>query len=200
MVEEANPSAGGGGTWTCPRCGAPLPSAGADGFATCDYCGVRTQVSQRVPTQLMRSGPEELASPPGLSFESDDEGFGGGDHPYLFRGVIAVALLVVLFVVIAATQPVPTPVGPSPSTPHCSVTISASATSGPAPFTATFTAEITRPAGVSTGEPMWQFGPIPPLDTHYTVGNPVTHTWITSGTWVSTCRCPTVPGRDATTT
>lgn len=185
MVEEANPSAGSGATWTCPRCGAPLPRPGADGFSVCEYCGVRTEVSTAAPAQLIPSRSEDLASPPGPSFESDDEDFGGGTPNRLVRGLILVAVLVVVFVVFAATQPASTPAGStSSSAPHCSVTISASATSGPVPFTATFTAEITSPAGDSTSEPMWQFGPFPPgYDINFTYGNPVTHTWDTSGSF-----------------
>ena len=99
----------------------------------------------------------------------------------------------------AASQPLPSSAG-SPVA-HCSVMINASATSGPAPFTATFTAQVTAPPGVSTSEPMWQFGPFGPgFDLNYTYGSTVTHTWNTNGSYGVHVSVPDSTGQGCWTT
>lgn len=170
---------------TCPRCGAPLPLPSADGFVTCDYCGVRTELPQSVP----RVGAPEDApfSLPLITPElesRDDEP--RSDRPYyIVRVAIAVVILVVLFVGAAATESSSnSPDSQGSPVASCSVAIDASSNSGPAPFTATFSAVVTTPPGDIASEPMWQFGPFPSgFDLNYTYGNMVTHTWDTSGNY-----------------
>jgi len=168
--------------FSCPRCGAPLPLPAGDGFVTCEYCGVRTAVSSLVPPQHPPTLPEETFPPLEQPPQSTGDDFRGGSPSYIVRVVIAVVVIVIVIAAFAASQPQSNSSG-SPVA-HCSVAINASATSGPAPFTATFTAEVTAPPGDSTSEPMWQFGPFPPgFDLNYTYGSNVTHTWNTSGSY-----------------
>ncbi len=186
MVEETDPSAAARQVaFTCPRCGAPLPLPGEDGVVTCDYCGVRTEVSRLVPPQRVPSPPVEAARALEPPLQSTEDDFRRGSPSYIVRVVLAavvIGVVIALFAVFAPSQPQPNSAGPSVA--HCSVAINASATSGPAPFTATFTAEITAPPGVFTSTPEWQFGPFPPgFDLNYTYGSTVTHTWNTSGSF-----------------
>jgi hypothetical protein len=96
--------------------------------------------------------------------------------------VIAIVLIAIVIAAFATSQPQSISGGSSVA--HCSVAINASATSGPAPFTATFTAEVTAPPGDYASEPMWQFGPFPPgFDLNFTYGSNVTHTWNTNGSY-----------------
>ncbi len=185
MVEDTVPSAAQReSTLTCPRCGAPLPSPGADGFVTCEYCSVRADVSKSPPLQRGNTPPAEVAHPPEPPLQSTEGDFRSGSSSYAVRiGIIAAVVLVTVAVVFAASQFQSSPAGIS-SAARCSVTIDASATSGPAPFTATLTANVTAPNGDTTGEPMWQFGPFPPgFDLNYTYGSTVTHTWDSSGSF-----------------
>ena len=172
--------------FTCPRCGAPLPASTDSGFVTCEFCGVRTNVSSLLPPQLFTTSPSGEFLPPGPVPEpTEDDDDDTGDSSYRLRIVIVIAMVAVLvvgLVLYSSAQPQPTSGGSSVA--HCSVTINASAISGPAPFTATFTADITTPAGDSAGQPMWQFGPFPPgFDLNYTYGSPVTHTWDSAGSF-----------------
>jgi hypothetical protein len=167
--------------FSCPRCGAPLPIPADDGFVTCEYCGVRTEVSSLVPPQRLPAPAEETSPPLEPPLESTGDDFRSGSLSYTVRVVIAIVVIVIVIAVFAASQPPSNSGGPSVA--HCSVAINASATSGPAPFTATFTAEVTAPPGDTTSEPMWQFGPFPPLDLNFTYGSTVTHTWNTSGSY-----------------
>lgn len=183
MVGETDPPvAAKGVALACPRCGAPLPIPGADGFATCEYCGVRTIVSGFVPPERRPSPPEETFLP----FDSPPQSTGHdsqSDAPsYIIRAVIIIVTIVVIFAAFAASQPQSNSGGPSVA--NCSVAINASATSGPAPFTATFTAEVKTPPGDVAGDPMWQFGPfLTGLDINYTYGPTVSHTWSTNGSY-----------------
>lgn len=162
MAEEADLStAAGKAALTCPRCGAPLPLPGEDGFVTCDYCGVRTEVSSLVPLQREPPPPAEAVRRSEPPFPSSEDGFPRRNLLYIAGGVVAmVVVFVVIIAMVAPSQPFSNSAGSSVA--HCSVTINASATSGPAPFSATFTAQVTAPPGVSTSEPMWQFGPFGP--------------------------------------
>jgi DNA-directed RNA polymerase subunit RPC12/RpoP len=185
MVEETDPStAVGQAPLTCPRCGAPLPLPREDGVVTCGYCGVRTEVSKLVPPQGVPSPPNVAASPLEPPLQSTEDAFQRGSPSYILRVVLAIVVIVAVIAVFAASQPQSSPAGSGSPVAHCSVTINASATSGPAPFTATFTAEVTAPPGDTTSEPEWQFGPFPPgFDFNYTYGSTVVHTWNTSGSY-----------------
>lgn len=122
-----------------------------------------------------------------------------GISSYLVRVVLAIVLIAVVLAVIAASQPPSNPSGSSVA--HCSVTIKATATSGPAPFTATFTADVTAPPGVTTSEPEWQFGPFGSgLDFNYTYGSTVTHSWNTSGSYGVHVTVPDSSGQGCWTT
>jgi len=172
---------------TCPQCGAPLPLPGVDGFVTCAFCGVRTEFSQLIIPPRVPSSPEPEVipfEPPPGSVE-DDTSWGHGIP--IVRVVVAIVAIATIIVVIATFYyAAPQPQSNTAGTPvaHCSVTINASATSGPAPFTATFTAVVATPPGVTTGDPMWQFGPFPPgFDLNFTYGSTVTHTWVTNGSF-----------------
>jgi lysine biosynthesis protein LysW len=168
--------------FSCPRCGAPLPIPADDGFVTCDYCGVRTEVSSLVPPQRLAAPPEETLPPQEPPPLSTGDGFRSGSPLYIVRIVMVVVVIVIVIAVFAASQPQSN--SGSPSVAHCSVAINATATSGPAPFAATFTAEVAAPPGDTTSEPMWQFGPFPPgFDLNFTYGYSVTHTWNTSGSY-----------------
>lgn len=172
--------------YDCPRCGAPLPLPAQDGFATCDYCGTRTAISSLVPAQRpLASAPVAAFPPSEPPPESTEDDFGGRSGSYAVRVVaviVAVAIAVAALAAFSATQP--SSPSSSPSVPHCSVAINPSATSGPAPFTATFTANITTPPGDFTNEPMWQFGPFPSgIDLNFTYGSTVTHTWNSEGSF-----------------
>jgi hypothetical protein len=101
----------------------------------------------------------------------------------VLRAVLALVVLVVVIAVAVSISSQPQVNSMPSSVPHCSVAIEASATSGPAPFTATFTAQVTVPSGDSAGEPMWQFGPFPALDVNFTYGSPVNHTWDSDGSY-----------------
>ncbi|HYA70364.1 MAG TPA: PKD domain-containing protein [Thermoplasmata archaeon] len=185
----------------CPRCGAPLPLPGWDGFVTCGYCGVRSEVSRLHPAPRVPAPPEETGPPlePPLQPTEGDYRWGGSST--IVRAVIALILigLAVAAVVFAGGQPGSSPAGSYVA--HCSVTIEASATSGPAPFTATFTADVTTPPGVSTSEPMWQFGPFGPgFDLNYTYGSSVTHTWDTNGSYGVHVTVPDSTGQGCWTT
>jgi hypothetical protein len=161
-----------------------LPIPAEDGFVTCEYCGVRTEVSSLVPPQRLPTPPEETFPPLEPPLQSTGDDLRSGSPSYIARIVIAIVVIVIVIAVFAASQPQSSPAGSGSPVAHCSVTINASATSGPAPFTATFTAEITAPPGDSTSEPMWQFGPFPPgFDLNFTYGSTVTHTWTTSGSY-----------------
>jgi len=185
MVEETAPSPDvGQAVLTCPQCGAPLPLPGRDGFVTCEYCGVRTEFSKLIIPPRAPSPPEEAAVPlePPLEPTEDDSQWGDGIN--IVRVVIAIVAILVVIAAFYYTAPQPQSNTNGASVAHCSVTINASATSGPAPFTATFTAEVTVPPGVTTGDPMWQFGPFPPgFDLNYTYGSTVSHTWTTNGSY-----------------
>jgi hypothetical protein len=183
MVRETDPpTAPKEVAFSCPRCGAPLPSPAEDGFVTCEYCGVRTEVSSLVPPQRLSTPSEETFPPPEPPLQSTGDDFRSSRPSYIVRAVIVIVVIVIIIVVLAASQPQSN--SSSPSVAHCSVAINASATSGPAPFTATFTAEVTAPPGDTTSEPMWQFGPFPPgFDLNYTYGSTVTHTWNASGSY-----------------
>ena len=181
MVGETDPPvAVKGVAFACPRCGAPLPIPAEDGFVTCEYCGVRTVVSSLVPTDRPPTPAEENFPSLGPLLESSEDDF-QARRPSTIVGVgIAVVAIVIIIAVFAASQPQSNAGGPSVA--NCSVAINASATSGPAPFTASFTAEVTAPPGDNAGEPIWQFGPFPPgFDLNFTYGSTVTHTWNTNG-------------------
>jgi hypothetical protein len=169
---------------TCPRCGAPLPQPTWDGFATCAYCGVRTEIYRPVetppPTVPFAYDDTPSAQPPRWSGEDVP------DHrPHsLVAAAVAFVVIFGLLVAYAALQPQSSGSGTGAPVAHCSVVINASASSGPAPFTGTFSADISTPPGDSAGDPMWQFGPFPPgFDLNYTYGTTVTHTWDTNGTY-----------------
>lgn len=184
MVEEADPSAATSQAGlTCPRCGAPLPVPGADGFVTCAYCAVRTEVSELVPNQPRRLLPEEAALPPEPPLPPAEDVFRRGSPFYAVRAVLVIVVVVVALVALfVASQPPANVTGPSVA--NCSVSINASATSGPAPFAATFTADVTAPPGDIPSTPMWQFGPFGPgFDFNYTYGSTVTHTWNAQGSY-----------------
>jgi len=165
---------------TCPQCGAPLPLPEDDGFVTCGYCGVRTRFSRLSPTlpsPFTRLEPADPYVPPENDSSWEDR------MPYV-RIAVAIALLVIFVAIVsfAGSQTPSTSVGTTVA--HCSVAINASATSGPAPFTANFSANVTTPPAVSAGEPRWQFAPFPPgLDYNFTDGWTVTHTWTTAGSY-----------------
>jgi len=184
MVEEIDPSgAVKEAALTCPRCGAPLPVPSEDGFVTCEYCRVRTEVSQLVPPQYPPSIPEEVVPPEEPTLESTEGDERRSSVYYVARVVAVIVVIVVILAVFETSQPQMNPGGIIPVA-HCSVTINASATSGPAPFTATFTAQVTTPPGDTASVPEWQFGPFPPgFDLNYTYGTTVTHTWNTSGSY-----------------
>jgi len=167
----------------CPQCGAPLPPPGLGRFVACEYCGVRTEVSRLIPPQPVPSLPVDADLPGESSIEPSPDEF-QRSTPIRFIGAVTalVVMVVVIAAVVSTTSQPPANTMPS-SVEHCSVAINASAISGSAPFTATFTAQVTVPPGVSTGEPMWQFGPIPALDLNFTYGSPVTHTWDLDGTY-----------------
>jgi hypothetical protein len=170
--------------FSCPRCGAPLPIPADDGFVTCEYCGVRTEISSLVPPQRLPIPPEETFPPLEPPLQSTGDDFRSGGPSYIVRVVIVIVVIVIVIVVAVFAAPQPQLNSGTPSVAHCSVAINASATSGPAPFTATFTAEVTAPPGDTTSEPMWQFGPFPPgFDLNFTYGSTVTHTWNTSGSY-----------------
>lgn len=189
-----------GAAFTCPRCGAPLPIPGEDGFVTCNYCGVRTEVASLVPPLRLPTTPEGAFPPPEPPLESTGDDFRSSGPWRIARVVIVVVGLVIVLAVYAASQPQSNS-SAAPSVPHCSVTINASATSGAAPFTATFTAEVTAPPGDFTSEPMWQFGPFPPgFDLNYTYGSTVTHTWNTSGSYGVHVSVPDSTGQGCWTT
>jgi hypothetical protein len=172
--------------FSCPRCGAPLPLPAGDGFVTCEYCGVRTEVSSLVPPQHLPTPPEETYPPPEPPLEATGDDYRGGSRSIFVRAVGVFVVIVIVIAVVAALQSQSQPQSNSggSSVEHCSVAINASATSGPAPFSATFTAEVTAPPGDNTGVPMWQFGPFPPgFDFNFTYGSTVTHTWNTTGSY-----------------
>jgi len=185
MVERADPStAVGQAVTTCPRCGAPLPLPGRDGVATCEYCGVRTTYSKLIAPQRVPLPPEEAAGPLEPPLEPTEDDIGGRGPVSVARVVLAIVAIgvIIALAVFATSPPQSNPAGSSVA--HCSVTINASAISGPAPFTATFSAQVTSPAGVTTGQPMWQFGPFPTgFDLNFTYGTTVTHTWNTTGSY-----------------
>ena len=185
MVEETDPSTTPGQAGlTCPRCGAPLPRPGEDGFASCTYCGVRTEVSPSSRPQREPFPPEAATPPrePPLDWAEDDDF--GGDSSHVGRVVIALVAIVLIIAIAAFATSQPQSNSTGSAVAHCSVSINASAMSGPAPFTATFTADVTTPPGDSAGGPMWQFGPFGGgFDLNYTYGSTVTHTWDTSGTY-----------------
>lgn len=183
MVEETDPSlTTRQAAFTCPRCGAPLPLPREGGFVTCDYCGVRSKVSRLVPPHVVPSPPVEAARPLEPPLQSTDDDFRGRGLSSIVGVVFAIVVIVVVIALFATSQSQSNSAGSSVA--HCSVTINATATSGPAPFTATFTAEITAPSGDTTSEPMWQFGPFPPgVDLNFTYGSTVTHTWNTTGSY-----------------
>jgi len=180
----------------CPRCGAPLPTPGEDGFATCEYCGVRTKVSLPAAPEGVPAALEEADLPLESPVESTDEDL-VSRRPYLLvRIVVAIVVISILIAVFAVSQPQSNSTVSSVA--HCSVGINASATSGPAPFTANFTAEITSPAGVSTSTPEWQFGPFGPgFDFNFTYGTTVNHTWDTNGSYGVHVTVPDSTGQDA---
>jgi len=170
---------------TCPRCGAPLPLPGEDGFATCGYCGVRTALVRSSPPEPARIPPdwEDYGREPPLTTDEDDVPWRNRYTPIRVGFAIVVIIVTLAVVAYASSQPsISTPAGAAVA--HCSVAINASATTGPAPFTASFTAELTTPPGVSTGEPMWKFGPFPAgPDLNFTYGATVSHTWDTNGSY-----------------
>ncbi|HYA70674.1 MAG TPA: PKD domain-containing protein [Thermoplasmata archaeon] len=202
MVPETDPSTVvRQGALTCPRCGAPLPLAEEDGFVTCGYCGVRTKVSKIIPPQRIPSPAEEAAYLPEPPLTSTEDDSLWGDRVNIVRAVIAIVVIVAVIAVavLASSPPQTNPAGASVA--HCSVTINASATSGPAPFTATFAAQVTAPPGVTTNEPMWQFGPFGPgIDVNFTYGVTVTHTWNTNGTYGVHVTVPDSTGQGCWTT
>jgi hypothetical protein len=168
--------------FTCPRCGAPSPIPSEDGFVTCGYCGVRTKVSSLVPPPRGPAPPLESFPPLEPPPQSTGDDLRRGSRSYIVGVVIAIVMIAIVIAAFATSQPQSISGGSSVA--HCSVAINASATSGPAPFTATFTAEVTAPPGDTTSEPMWQFGPFPPgFDLNYTYGSNVTHTWNTNGSY-----------------
>jgi hypothetical protein len=185
MVEVTAPSkAARQGALTCPKCGAPLPLFGDTGYFTCVYCGVSTKVTDLIPAVQTSLPPKD----PGLSWEPPFDSTKDYDKPqgpsYRTRAVIAVVVIAIFVAIgVYASSQNPSNAG-VPSVAHCSVSISPSATTGPAPFTASFTAEITLPAGDSASEPMWQFGPFGGgFDLNYTYGTTVNHTWNTEGSF-----------------
>lgn len=188
--------------FTCPRCGAPLPTIADSGFVTCDFCGVRTDISSLLPPRLFPTPIDGQYQPPALPPEPAEDDSGAGGSSYAVRvvvAIIAVLILIAAVALFAASPPQSTSTGSS--TPHCSVAINASAASGAAPFTATFTAEITAPAGDSTGQPMWQFGPFPSgPDLNFTYGSSVTHTWGTAGSYGVHVSVPDSTGQGCYTT
>lgn len=176
------PSAG-SSSWTCPRCGAPLPVRAYDRTVTCDYCGVRTEVSRLLPRPPAPFSVGETGPPPESPPEESPDDVRMGGPSYRVRAVIAIAVVVAVLIAVIGGLLLPSST-PGPSVTPCSVTINASSDSGPAPFTATFTANVTAPPGVTTTEPEWQFGPFGPgLDFNFTYGSTVTHTWDTSGSF-----------------
>lgn len=183
MVEETDPSrAASPASLTCPRCGAPLPRPGEDRFVTCGYCGVRTEISGSAAPQSAPSLPEVAGRPIESPYPSTEGDVQRGGRSYIVPPVAAVVVIVAVIAVFAASQPPSNAAGTSVA--HCSVTINASATSGPTPFTATFTAQVTAPPGVTTSDPEWQFGPFGPgFDFNYTYGTTVTHTWTATGSY-----------------
>lgn len=200
MVEGTDPSAAGTQVaWTCPRCGAPLPLPGKDGFVTCDFCRVRTEVASLALPRPVAPAPVETASPLEPPFQLTEDDSGEGSHSFIVR-VIAIVAIVVVLGVIVASQPQSGSAG-VPEAPHCSVTINASSTSGPAPFTATFTAEVTAPPGDFTSVPEWQFGPFGTgIDLNYTYGSTVSHTWDSSGSFGVHVSVPDSSGQGCWTT
>ena len=202
MDEETDPStAGKQAVLTCPQCGAPLPLPEGGRFVTCAYCGVRTEVSKLIPSHPEPLPPEGNAGAPPPPFESTEDDDGWDDGIKLARVVVALVMIAVIVGVLAYAasphQSNPT----SSSTAHCSVAIDASATSGSAPFTATFTAQVTAPPGVSTGGPQWQFGPFGPgFDLNFTYGSTVSHTWNSTGTFGVHVTVPDSTGQGCWTT
>ena len=170
---------------TCPQCGAPLPPPSADGWATCAYCGVRTELSQGVPLLPAFSSAADSVPTIDPIIDTAEDNTPEGSPFTLGRLVFVVVVVVILLVLFAVSQAASnSSVSQGSPVASCSVAISPSATSGPAPFTASFTAVVTTPSGDSVGEPMWQFGPFPSgLDLNYTYGTTVTHTWDTNGTY-----------------
>jgi len=187
----------------CPKCGAPLLVVGPDGYANCAYCGVRSKVS--TPAD---SGP--LPSFEADADESDDadaepeygseDSWGRRNPFYIVRVAIAIVGLVVVIVILATSSTPATPSASGPTVGSCSVAIEATATSGPAPFTATFTANVTTPPGDYASEPMWQFGPFTQLDVNFTYGSSVSHTWNSPGTYGVHVSVPDSSGQGCWTT
>jgi hypothetical protein len=184
MAEGRAPALPSGpGVLICPQCGAPLPSPGLGRFVVCEYCGVRTEVSSLISPQPGPPLPVDADLPGESSAEPSPDEFHWLTPNGIIGAVIAIVVVVVVIAVVISTTPQPQASSTASSVPHCSVAINASATSGPAPFTATFAAQVTVPPGVSAGQPMWQFGPVPALDLNFTYGSPVSHTWDADGTY-----------------
>jgi hypothetical protein len=175
----ATPS--GSGALLCPQCGAPLPPPGVGRFVVCEYCGASTEVPS--PTSPLPSLPVDDELPGDSSTVPTPDEFPPSTSNMVFRAVVALVVVVVVIAVVVSISSQPSANSMPSSVPHCSVVIVSSAISGPAPFTATFTAQVTVPSGDSAGEPMWQFGPFPPLDVNFTYGSPVSHTWDSAGTY-----------------
>jgi hypothetical protein len=183
MAEGRGPGTPSGpGALLCPQCGAPLPPPGVGRFVVCDYCGASTEVSPPIPPQLFLDQPVVADLSEKSSIEPSPDELRRNTPIRVFGAVIALVVVIVIAVAVSMTSQPQSNSTPS-SVAHCSVNINASALSGPAPFTATFTAQVTVPSGVSAGQPMWQFGPIPPLDLNFTYGSPVNHTWDSDGTY-----------------
>jgi hypothetical protein len=184
MAEGQGPATPSGpGALLCPQCGAPLPSPGLGRYVVCEYCGASTEVLPSISPDPLSDVSSDADLPDDSSLEPPSDEFPRSAPAVVIGIFLALVLSAVLIGAALSMSSQPQGNSTSSSVAHCSVTINASALSGPAPFTATFTAVVTVPQWVSAGQPMWQFGPIPPLDLNFTYGTTVNHTWDSAGSY-----------------
>jgi PKD repeat protein len=168
---------------TCPQCGAPLPALETGEYVTCEYCGVSSEVAKLLPALTTVATQEEDTPPPTEPSSDFEEPVNSDSNPiYLFRVVGAIIVLCVIIGAFALYQSQTTQTGSTAG--DCDATIVASTTSGPAPLTVTFTANVTAAPGTSNISPEWQFGPFGTgFDWNYSYGFTVNYTWNTPGSY-----------------
>lgn len=182
---------------TCPKCGAPLPAPGREEeFVTCQYCGVRSELAKLVPPPRMIAPPEANPDAPLPSMEEGDWS-DPPRNPFTLVKIAAITVTLVVLVTwgsIAISQQQQSP-STGPTAGDCSATIIASKTTGPAPLTDNFKANVTAAPGTSNIRPQWQFGPFGSgFDPNYTYGFTVNHTWNASGSYGVHLSVATSPG------